>query len=436
MVRGWSVLARVSILMVLALTSPVFAQTPDAGLRGHGGPIRAIVVMPDGRVASAGFDGAIIIWDVKAGRAERVLRFHESAVNALVVYPNGCLVSGGDDGKILQWCEASSIPSSVLTDHRGPISTLAAMVDGRLLASGSWDHTVRPWASHAPTEVSFALQEHAAPVTSVVYSNDNNGLLSASQDGEVRLTSLQMGFPTRTVKLPTSINAVKALGDTHFLLACADGKLREVDRQLKIIREFDLPDGPLTTVAVSPDGNTIATAGMRTPVTLIDVQSFGVKSRIFGPGLPIWALAFSADSRELYTGGADRALRRFDVATGQPNGNSIAPASRTELPEPKDRGAQVFRACLACHGLAAADNNLAGPTLYGIMGRRIASAPNYAFSDPLKKLDIVWTPETIAKLFEVGPTLFTPGTKMPEQRLTDPDDRKALVDWLARVTAP
>ena len=261
-------------------------------------------------------------------------------------------------------------------------------------------------------------------------------MVSASNDGQVRVTVLRTQQVSPTLKLPTSVNSIAALADSHFLLACADGRLREVDGQLKIVREIELPDGPLTTVAISPDGKTIATAGMRTPVTLIDVGSGEVKSRILGPGLPIWALAFSHDSRELYTGGADRALRRFDVATGKANGNSIALVSRTELPEPKDRGAQVFRACLVCHGLTAADTHLAGPTLHGIMGRRIASAPGYAFSDPLKKLDIVWTPETIAKLFEVGPTLYTPGTKMPEQRITDPEDRQALVDWLSRVTKP
>jgi cytochrome c len=96
----------------------------------------------------------------------------------------------------------------------------------------------------------------------------------------------------------------------------------------------------------------------------------------------------------------------------------------------------VFRACVACHGLTPRDTNLAGPTLNGIMGRRIASQPGYAYSAPFAKLDIIWTPETIARLFEVGPAKFTPGTKMPEQRITDPDDRRALVDWLARVTVP
>lgn len=415
---------------ILACVSPVAAQVSDAGLRGHGGPIRAIAVLGGGRVVTAGFDGAIIIWDVNAGRAERVLRFHDSAVNALVVRADGCLVSAGDDAKIAVWCEGENTPREILTGHSGPVSALAA-ASGKLFGGG-FDGSIRLWTTGGKSSTRYS---HQAPVTSI-FAGSSGALLSASQDGSVVMNSVGETGRTHTLKLPTSVNSIAALPGNHFLLACADGRLREVDDQLKVVREIELPDGPLTTVVISPDGKSIAAAGMRTPVTLIDVASREVKSRILGPGLPIWALAFSQDSRELYTGGADRALRSFDVATGNANGNSIAPASRTELPEPKDRGAQVFRACLACHGLTAADTNLAGPTLYGIMGRRIASMPGYTFSELLKKLDIVWTPETIAKLFEVGPTVYTPGTKMPEQRLTDPEDRQALVEWLSRVTKP
>ena len=337
------------------------------------------------------------------------------------------------------WCGTGDKPQQMLSGNQGPVSTLAFAGVPTLLFSGGWDRTVRTWMPDGRSEV---FNGQTAPVTSIVDAtgpspNGNEwALISASQNGQVMVVTNGESRLTRTLQLPASVNSIAALGDRHFLLACADGKLRKVDRDLQIVRETELLDGPLTIVTVSPDGKTIATAGMRTPVTLIDAASGEVKSRILGPGLPVWALAFSPNSGELYTGGADRALRRFDVVTGKANGGSIAPASKTELPEPKDRGAQVFRACLACHGLTATDTNLAGPTLHGIMGRRIASAPGYTFSEPLKKLDIVWTPETIAKLFEVGPTLYTPGTKMPEQRVTDPEDRQALVDWLSRVTNP
>jgi cytochrome c len=58
----------------------------------------------------------------------------------------------------------------------------------------------------------------------------------------------------------------------------------------------------------------------------------------------------------------------------------------------------------------------------------------YRYSEAFRHLDIVWTPETVAKLFELGPATFTPGTKMPEQRIGSAEDRAALVDFLARTT--
>ena len=100
-----------------------------------------------------------------------------------------------------------------------------------------------------------------------------------------------------------------------------------------------------------------------------------------------------------------------------------------------DPGAEVFRACVACHTLKAEDGLRAGPTLAGIFGRRIATLPGYDFSPALKQLDIVWTPETLSKLFEIGPAAYTPGTKMPEQRV-GAEDRAALVKFLERMTGP
>jgi cytochrome c len=166
----------------------------------------------------------------------------------------------------------------------------------------------------------------------------------------------------------------------------------------------------------------------------MDRKQRRVITEILGPGLPVWSLAFSRDGRDLFTGGADRAIRRWNAVTGKPAGADIASAIEPERIDESERGAQVFRACKACHSLKPGNNALAGPTLAGIFGRRIASARGYDYSEALTKLDIVWTRTTIARLFQVGPTVYTPGTKMPEQRITDPDDLTALIDWLERVS--
>ncbi len=99
-----------------------------------------------------------------------------------------------------------------------------------------------------------------------------------------------------------------------------------------------------------------------------------------------------------------------------------------------DRGAEVYKACVACHTLSPDEGNRAGPTLHGIFGRKIATQPGYQFSDALKKMDIVWTPETVARLFEVGPMAYTPGTKMPEQKIVAEQDRQALIEFLLKTT--
>ena len=128
-------------------------------------------------------------------------------------------------------------------------------------------------------------------------------------------------------------------------------------------------------------------------------------------------------------------VRRWDAVTGDHKG--AVPMNGTDDPLAAyagDRGAEVYRACVACHTLTPDEGNRAGPTLHGIFGRKIATLPGYNFSDALKKLDIVWTPETVAKLFEVGPMAYTPGTKMPEQKIGSADDRAALMEFLKKAT--
>ena len=426
------VLARfIVVLMCVALPATAVGQSRESDLRAHGGPVRALATMPDGRLASAGFDSTIIVWDLARGQAVRLLRLHETAVNALVARADGCLVSGGDDSLIKVWCDAAT--TATLAGHEAAVSALAISHDARTLVSGSWDRTVRLWDGQGNARV---LTEHATPVTSVAFLAGGASVVSASQDGVVRLTSVIGASPPRVLKLGVPINALVATSGGEVVLACADGSLRQIDSQFAVVRELAKVDGPLTAVAISPSGTMIAASGLRTSVLLMDRRTGTVKPVSPESGLPIWAVAFSNDGEELFTGGGDRAVRRFDATTGRARAPTIATAPEPELPSPKDQGARVFRACAACHGVTAQDTNLAGPTLHQIMGRRIASLNGYEFSRALVGMDIVWTLETIGKLFEVGPTVFTPGTKMPEQRITDPADRRALVEWLARATLP
>ena len=200
--------------------------------------------------------------------------------------------------------------------------------------------------------------------------------------------------------------------------------------------EIDSGQTPIVTVAVSGDGALVAAAGIRGSVAIIDRRDRKVVRTLVGPGLPVWSATFFPDNRTLLTGGTDRMIRRWDAVTGDHIGQvAMAGADDPLAAYGDDRGAQVFRACVACHTLTPDEGNRAGPTLHGVFGRRIATLPGYNFSPALKKLDIVWTPETVAKLFEIGPMAYTPGTKMPEQTIGSAEDRNALVKFLEKATA-
>ncbi len=97
------------------------------------------------------------------------------------------------------------------------------------------------------------------------------------------------------------------------------------------------------------------------------------------------------------------------------------------------RGQRVFnQQCRACHTLDKGGAQTAGPNLHGLFGRKIASVEGFSFSPALRELSIIWTPETLSALFEQGPESYTPGSRMPDQRIADPEDRAALAEYLAQ----
>ena len=425
---------RILSLPVVVTLLVLGTDSTPAQLAGHGGPVRAIAISADGKsVVSGSFDTAAIRWSLASQSAEQVLRFHADAVNAVAFLKDGRVATAGADGKIAIWTAGRPQPDNILEGHSAPIVALALSPDGAMLASAAWDSTVRLWPLGSGEQ--RVLEGHTQNVNGVAFAPDGKSLISVGYDLTVRIWPLPDG-PPDIITLPAPLNAVAIAPDGEIVTGGADGKVRFLNPRSKEIAEVQAGATPIVALAISPDGARVAAGGIGGTVNLIDRKTRTLASALVGPGLPVWSVAFMPDGATLLTGGADATIRRWNAQTGNPVGSPQPGAPGDPLAAfAGDHGAEVFRACVACHTLSEKDGVRAGPTLAGLFGRKIASLPDYRFSDALKNMNIVWTPETVAKLFEVGPNAYTPGTKMPEQRIGSPEDRKALTDFLGRATA-
>jgi cytochrome c len=95
-------------------------------------------------------------------------------------------------------------------------------------------------------------------------------------------------------------------------------------------------------------------------------------------------------------------------------------------------GAELFNDnCASCHTTGAASTPDA-PTLKGAYGRKIASLPDFQYSDGLKaKQGGVWDNAALGA-FLAAPQTFAPGTGM-YGGAPDPGDRKAIIEYLKTV---
>ncbi len=425
---------RIKALTVITLLFSLAAGSAYAQLRGHGGPVRALAVSPDGtRAVSGSFDTSAIRWSLKRNVALQVLRFHDDAVNAVAYLKDGRIVTAGADAHIAIWTPGRDKPDTVLDGHRGPIVALAVSPDGKLLASASWDHTVRLWPLAGGTP--RVLEGNSMNVNGVAFTPDGKSVVSAGYDTTIRIWPLPSG--NEIIRhLPTPLNAVALAPDGEIMTAGADGKVYFLSPRGDVVASLQASPTPIIDIAVSPDGKLIAAAGIRGAVAVIDRGNRKLARTLVGPGMPVWSAVFFPDSRTLLTGGTDRVIRRWNAATGEALDSNLVGSARQDplAAYAGDHGAEVFRACVACHTLKPGESNKAGPSLAGIFGRKIGTLPGYHYSQALKHMNIVWTPAKVAKMFELGPMTYTPGTKMPEQKIGSAEDRKALVDFLARAT--
>jgi cytochrome c len=414
---------------------PAVAQT---ALDEHGGPVKGVAVAPDGvHALTASFDYSLILWDLSKEAVVAHLYGHDAAVNDVAFLPGERAVSASDDGTIGLWDLARRELITRLNGHQAKVTAVAVSSDGRLAASAAWDRTVRLWDLER-RELLHEL-EAVDNVNAVQFAPDATRVLAGTSDGSLQAWRVSDGTQVMLLRAHDfGVTALELAPDGHT------GATASVDETVQLWNlEQGEPlgtlyghEGPVLAVALSPDGELVASGGVDGTVRVWrrgDGDRLHVYARHSGP---VWSVAFTPEGRTILSGGADGLVLTYDLSA--PEDDAPAPAPRTAAAGPHDdsRGAELFRKCVACHTVTPGGDHRAGPTLYRLFGRVAGSHPGYPYSSALEDSDLVWTEETVARLFEVGPDVLVPGSKMPLQRMPSAKDRADLVAYLREITMP
>ncbi|HWE35555.1 MAG TPA: c-type cytochrome domain-containing protein [Isosphaeraceae bacterium] len=286
--------------LAVASSKEVLIVDPSVGALRHrlGGfpdQVTAVAFRPDGKQLAgaggqAGRRGEVHLWDAATWAEANVLRGHDDTVLALAWRPGSnqfatssldklILIRDADSGKVVR----------TIKNHADIVAALAYSADGKRLASGSADKTAKVFDAETGLQEA-GLSSHNDAVLQVAFSPDGQYLATAGNDRNIHLWKLgQYNNPERGFGHTGPVYALAWMPDSKALFAGAGGRppvlsyRREDGRRLIDLKADTMPADWVYTLAIAPDGRTLAAGGWDGSVTLWDLKD-GSRLRAFVPG--------------------------------------------------------------------------------------------------------------------------------------------------------
>jgi WD40 repeat protein/serine/threonine protein kinase len=272
------------------------------------------------RLASAGGDGAVKVWDVQARKVIQTLDdAHPDAVFSVAFHPDGKhLATVGADQQVKVWdltTEKKVFAEPCYAVHNnGTAYTVAFSPDGRQLAAGS-DGAVKVWDWRSP-QLLHKFAGHPKPrAISVAFSRDGRRLASGSGPGSVKLWDPEAGGePLCSFPKSAGVAALAFSPDGGRLATASFSRRVEVWDTTTGERLHELPhSGLVLGVAFSPDGRRLASAGEDKVVRVWDATTGREVLGLRGHTSPCGCVAFSPDGWRLASASLDRTIRVWDA---------------------------------------------------------------------------------------------------------------------------
>ncbi|MEJ6486735.1 WD40 repeat domain-containing protein [Nostoc punctiforme UO1] len=276
-------------------------------LNGHLESVLSVAISPNGKMLASGSrDHTIKLWNLTTGELLTTLTGHSSPVLTVDFSPDGQTLASASNmefqnGNIKLWDVRTGRVRQTLGSSLVALRTCCVTFspDGQTLATGHFDAAIRLWHLRSGKELR-TLRGHGWDVTSVTFNRDGKFLVSGGIDGAIMIWNWRNGERIRTLNRPSDFFG-------------------------SMVSWFDRSVGSIRSVAISPDGQIIASGGTSVgdngvsnpPIKLWNTNT-GEEIRILtGHIASVNAIAFSSTAKIIASGGEDNTIQIWNYQTGE-----------------------------------------------------------------------------------------------------------------------
>lgn len=299
-------------------------------LGAHAAVPQCAAVSRDGRWGASGDAERIVrLWDLKAGSETGRLEGHTAAITCVALSARGEWAASGDASGIVRlWDRTGAKPLGALGAHAAAVTSLAFDPTGQRLLSTAADGTAKLW--RLPYRQSEILEGHIEPVRSVAASRDGSVLASAADDQTVRVW--QRGEEPRARAIAwqgAAVTAVDVSTDGRLIVAGnAMGQVRVWRADGNDVALLQAESGAVASIRFDPRAERVAAASTDGAVRIWKLPAnldLGQQPLVLQAERVLAAhegattsVAWSPDGARLVTAGVDRSVRLWNAALEEP----------------------------------------------------------------------------------------------------------------------
>ncbi len=405
-------------------------------LTGHRRDVYDVEFSPSGDLlASAGKDGTVRIWDTSRWQPVLEIVASQREVNVATFSADGRTVATVDDDGVLKLWETAT----GLCQLKGPADTGDAVVvrfspDGTSIVTGSRSngHVVIRDRRNGSVRGEFRTGDR--DLENFVFSPDGS-ILATAGSGAAKLWKWPAG--DLVVALPNSAGAqALAFSQDGATLATAhesdNNPVRLWDaRHGRLLREFRGHTGGVFAVAFSADDRTIYSSSDDETIRAWDAATGMQVGLYVGHSLRVWDLCLSHDGRTLASSGQDGTVKLWDLKSPQDRFKLPVTAPRMFGFSPDGRTLMVFELEPRC---AVTRWDVRSGSLVERKPLNLTGSPRSCAFSHDGRLVAVWNEDGTATLTDLTTdhreSLPDPAVRKANLLEFSPDDRYLLFAYL------